>query len=63
MTYVHIPYELLTMEQHNDMLRKNLSIVLNYLDGETFKTIIIGQDNNYLLQFIHERKKETGGKL
>ena len=63
MVYVHIRYEQLTQEQHNEMLRKNLATVLNYLDGETFKTILLGKDNDYLLQFIHDRKRETGGNL
>lgn len=63
MTYVHIPYEKLNAEEHNEMLRRNLSLMLNYVDGDTFKTVVLGQDNDYLLQFIHDRKKETGGKL
>lgn len=63
MTYVHIPYERLTVEQHNEMLKENLATLLNYVGGEVFKTIVLGQDNDYLLQFIHDRKNEKGGRL
>ena len=63
MTYVHRPYERLTIEQHNEMLKENLATLLNYVDGEVFKTIVLGQDNDYILQFIHDRKNEKGGRL
>lgn len=63
MVYVHMPYDEMNVEQHNEMLRRSLAAALNYIDGETFKVLLLGQPDDYLLQFIHDRRKETGGKL
>lgn len=57
MTYVNLKFDQLTEEQHIYMLRKIVEISLKYMDGETFKTILLAQDNNYLLELINDLLK------
>lgn len=58
MQYVNYNYKELTPEQHVYMLKSIVSYCIKYMDGETLKTILLSQGDNYFLELINELQKE-----
>lgn len=58
MQYVNYKYDQLTQEQHVYMLKKILSYCIKYMDGETLKTVLLAQSDNYMLELINDLRKE-----
>lgn len=63
MVYTDIKYNELTEQEHLLMLRKILGNALTLMPGDNFKMLLLGQDNNYLLQYIEAQQKQYNGKL
>ena len=63
MVYTDIKYNELTEQEHLLMLRKILGNALTLMPGDNFKMLLLGQDNNYLLQYIEDQQKQYNGKL
>lgn len=58
MQYVNYKYEQLTPEQHVYMLQKIVAVCIKYMDGETLKTVLLAQGDNYMLDLINALRKE-----
>nr|CDL66134.1 unnamed protein product [uncultured bacterium] len=58
MQYVNYNYNQLTSEQHVYMLKKIVAYCIKYMDGETLKTVLLAQGDNYMLELINELQKE-----
>lgn len=56
--YVPIQYEQFTNEEHLYRLRALVAMSLTYIDGDSFKTLLMAQDDDYLLKLINHLKVE-----
>lgn len=63
MVYTDIKYNELTDQEHLIMLRKILGNALTYMPGDNFKMLLLGQDNDYLLNYIKAQQTQYNGKL
>lgn len=56
--YTPIPYERLNSDEHVYKLRILVAMFITYMDGESFKSLLMSQSDDYLLKLIHQLKHE-----
>lgn len=59
--YVLFPYEQLSAQEHREKLEILLAMFITYGESESFKRVLLAQEDDYLLRLINRLK--LGGKL
>lgn len=54
--YTNLDYNNLTTAEHLQYSQMLIVMLLKYIDGDTFKTIVMAQQNDYLLRLINDLK-------
>lgn len=56
--YTPMPYDRLNNDEHVYKLRILVGMFITYMDGESFKSLLMSQSDDYLLKLIHQLKHE-----
>lgn len=56
--YVPLEYNQLTGQEHLYKLKTLVAMFITYMDGDSLKTLLLAQEDDYLLKLINQLKVE-----